>query len=112
MAKTKSEQSGNVSEAIRSCFDQNREAKPKAIAEILNKKGVEVTPQYVSVILSQYRKRLGVGRKGRGRPRLVRAANSGALQVADLKLVKELVTKTGSAERAREAIDVYIELTK
>ena len=79
MTKKKSE--GNVSEAIRSCFDQNRDAKPKAIAEILNKKGVSVTPQYVSVILSQYRKRLGVKRQRRGRTRV--ESNSVGLQLSD-----------------------------
>ncbi|MEQ1904380.1 MAG: hypothetical protein ABL888_09365 [Pirellulaceae bacterium] len=109
MTKKKSE--GNVSEAIRSCFDQNREAKPKAIAEILNKKGVAVSPQYVSVILSQYRKRLGVKRKKRG-TRIDGSSNSAGLQLSDLKLVKQLVDKTGSAERVRDAINAYIELTK
>jgi hypothetical protein len=110
MTKKKSE--GNVSEAIRSCFDQNREAKPKAIAEILNKKGVTVSPQYVSVILSQYRKRLGVKRKKRGRTRIDASSNVVGLQLSDLKLVKQLVDKTGSAERVRDAINAYIELTK
>jgi hypothetical protein len=110
MSKKKSE--GNVSEAIRNCFDQDRGAKPKAIAEILNKKGVAVSPQYVSVILSQYRKRLGVKRKSRGRVREEMPSNSGGLQLSDLKLVKQLVAKTGSAERVRDAINAYIELMK
>ncbi|MBX3417153.1 MAG: hypothetical protein KF851_06080 [Pirellulaceae bacterium] len=131
MAKKKSAEDLNVSQEIRSEYDKDSTQKPKVIADALSKRGVNVSAGYVSVILSKYRKQLGIKpkrrrRKGsaaasvssdvvvakRGRPAANKTSVSGGDLYADLRLVKELVAKTGSVERAREAINCFVELTK
>lgn len=56
----------NKSEAIRAAHADNPTLKPKALAEELGKRGVEVTPQMVSTILSQAKKKAGKGPSKRG----------------------------------------------
>lgn len=131
MARKKPTDEVNVSQEIRSEFDKDTTQKPKMIAEALSKRGVEVDPGYVSVIISQYRKKLGLKpRRRRRKSRLTaesdatgvvvakrgRAAGKNKvggdnLKVADLHLVKEFVSKAGSIEKAKQAMDCYVELT-
>ncbi len=131
MARKKTTDEVNVSQEIRSEFDKDTTQKPKVIAEALSKRGVEVDPGYVSTIISQYRKKLGLKpRRRRRKSRLAakvdatgvvvakrgrlagkKKAVGNNLQVADLHLVKEFVTKAGSIEKAKRAIDCYVDLT-
>ena len=109
MAKRKvSGKSRNKSAAIRDYKSKNPKAKPREIAKELNRRGVKVSAQYVSTILSTARRQEGETRR-RGRPSNV-AINSRHLSVEDLILVKKLIAKTGSIKAAKRAVDVYAEL--
>lgn len=100
MARKKNEGS-NRSQLIRDYKTANSEVGPKAIAEAMaTDHGIEVSPQYVSTVLSNAKKKGGkIGRPGR------RAGSSEAsLDHAKLIKAKELVTLMGSAANARAAI--------
>jgi hypothetical protein len=101
MAKRKKSR-GEKSAAIRDYRSKNPNAKPKEIAENLNKTGMNITPQYVSTILSNDRR----GRRPVGRPRKVAA--EGAFD--HLLAVKKLVTEVGSVKAAQDAISQYSKL--
>ena len=107
VTKRKSVDKDNKSEAIRIYKLEHPSAKPKEIAAALNRQGFKVTPQYISTILSNDRRRNGVVRK-RGRPS--GSSPSSEITVENLKLVKQLVDRTGGIQGARRAIDSYAEL--
>lgn len=130
-----SEDGINRSKLIREYKKANRNAKPREIAEALAKQGVEVDPQYISVVLSNAKRAGGkVGKRGRprkaqaaeaapvarkrgrGRPRKVAAAaprsGGGEVSVADLMRAREFVASAGGADRAHRAIDTLNELLK
>jgi hypothetical protein len=109
MAK-RSKKGLSKSAAIRDFRKDNPNAKPKEIAENLNKAGHKVTPGYVSTILSTDRKK-GKGKRGRRRiaaTRGVRSVAAGPLQ--NLLAVKRLVSEVGGVEAAQEAISQYSKL--
>ncbi|HRF01909.1 MAG TPA: hypothetical protein PLI18_15420 [Pirellulaceae bacterium] len=122
MARTKSTDSKSA--LIRAYRAAHPNAKPRAIAEALSKKGLEITPAYVSVILSLDRKKAGEPRRRRGaagrpamstesaarrpvgRPRIVRTEPT----LVALASAKNLLDVAGSVASARRAIDAFAQL--
>jgi hypothetical protein len=116
MAKKRSGPS--KSSAIREYVDANPTASPSEVAKALNDKGVSVTPQFVSTIKSQYKKKKAGGARRPGRPpgrrgrrggRPPRAASSGITIEALIK-AKALAEKLGGIDAAREALDALARL--
>lgn len=89
------------SAAIREYKAKHKEAKPKEIAANLNQAGYEVTPQYVSTILSGDQRKANGSRRG---PRVVRSS------FENLLAAKKLVSEVGGVEAAQEAIAQYSKL--
>lgn len=100
MAK-RSKKGGSKSAAIREYRRTNPEAKPKEIAESLNQNGFKITPQYVSTILSNDRKKNPGGRRQRA---------GEAASIDQLLAVKKLVNAVGGVEAAQQAIAQYSRL--
>jgi hypothetical protein len=104
----KAKSGSNKSAAIREYKAANPDAGPKDIAEALEKSGMSVTPQFVSTVLSNAKKKGGkVGKRGRkpGRP--------SALPVGDLQQliqVKKFVDQIGGVEKAKAAVDLLAQL--
>lgn len=100
MARKKQERP-NRSQLIRDYKTANSEIGPKAIAEAMaTDHGIKVSPQYVSTVLCNAKKKGGkIGTPGR---RTV--GNSASLDHTKLLKAKELVTLMGSAADARAAI--------
>lgn len=91
----------NRSQLIRDYKTAHSDSGPKAIAEAMaTEHGIKVSPQYVSTVLSNAKKKGGeIGRPGR------RAGSSGSsLDHTKLIKAKELVTLMGSPAEARAAI--------
>jgi hypothetical protein len=98
----------NKSEAIRKYKEGHSNAGPKEIAEALGKDGVKVTPQFVSTVLSNDKRKGGKGRRGRrGGRRATAGANS---SLGQLLLAKRLAEKMGSIDAARQALDTLAKL--
>lgn len=92
----------NKSAEIRRLKDENPEWGPSQIAAELNKKGVDVKPQFVSTILSGARRKAGIiGRRGRA---------PAPATYQDLILARELVSVTGSIANAKAALDTLAKL--
>lgn len=96
----------NRSKVIREFKDDNPDAKPKRISSFLKDKyGVSVSPQYVSSILSNAKRKGGkIGKRGRPRK------PSESVGSNELFLVKQLIEQVGSIDAARQAIQTYDEL--
>ena len=92
----------NKSLAIRQYKAENPEAKPKEIAEQMSSLGLDASPQYVSTILSNERRKSGFSGSA--------GLNSDHFSVKDLHMVKQLVASTGSVQAAYQAIKCYEEL--
>ena len=98
----RSKKGASKSTAIRDYRNNHPEAKPKEIAETLNQGGYKITPQYVSTILSNDRKKAPTGRRGR-------AASVGS-SLDHLLAVKKLVNEVGGVQAAQKAIAQYSRL--
>lgn len=90
------------SAAIREYIKNHSEAKPKEIAESLNQSGYKITPQYVSTILSNDRKKSSQGRR--------RRAVGSRSSIDHLMAAKKLVIEVGSVQAAQEAISQFSRL--
>jgi hypothetical protein len=100
----RSKKGASKSAAIRKYKTEHPNAKPKEVAESLNKAGYKITPQYVSTILSNARKSTG-GRRRR------RAVSVSAVPSMDhLMAAKKLVSEVGSVQAAQQAIVQYSRL--
>jgi hypothetical protein len=102
----RSKKGASKSAAIRNYKKDHANAKPKEIAESLNKAGYKITPQYVSTILSNARKSTG-GRRGR---RVRSVAVSSVPSMDHLMAAKKLVSEVGSIQAAQQAIVQYSRL--
>ena len=105
----------NKSQAIRDYRKANPKEKPKQIALELGKKGIKVSPQFVSTILSTSKKKRTIRKPGRpkgsvsagrGRPRKA----SHDVSIESLLRVKEIVSEMGGIEDARMALTALEEL--
>jgi hypothetical protein len=98
----------NKSNAIRAYKGSHSDAGPKAIAEALGKDGIKVTPQFVSTVLSNDKRKGGNGRRRRrGR----RGGRPGANKtMASLMQAKKLAEQMGGIEPARRALNALAKL--
>jgi hypothetical protein len=109
----------NKSQAIRNHQKANPKHKPKQIAAELGKKGIKVSPQFVSTVLSTSKKKKTIRKPGRpkgsvsarrsrpaGRPRKA----SHQVSIDSLFKVKEIVSEMGGIEDARMALTALEEL--
>lgn len=110
MAKAKAKSKANKSEEIRNYYKANPSAKPKEVAIALKKKGISVTPQFVSTIRSVSKRKNGkVGRPGR--PPGSGTTRKGAVSFDSLMKVKEIVDEIGGIEETRVALTALEKLT-
>jgi hypothetical protein len=105
------------SEAIRNYKNENPNAGPTEIATALTKDGTRVTPQFVSTVLSNAKRKGGKrGRRRmarRGRPAAARATSTGNDNndlLQNLVQAKKLADRLGGIDKAREALDVLAKL--
>ncbi len=105
-----SEGSVNKSLAIREYKAKHKKARPKAIAEALREQGLDVDNQYVSMVLSNAKK------KKKGKRQVAAAVNGihqalampkNAFAIDELRLAKQLVDKVGSLPRAQQVLAAY-----
>ena len=117
MAKKKKAAAGaakkSKTDAIRDALKESKDGSPTEVAAKLNKQGIKVTPQYVSTIKANDKRRAesGVPRRKPGRP-----AGSGKSQAVngagDLQQASELVLKAvelvmrAGAKEARNLISM------
>lgn len=92
----------NVSQLVRDYKSQHKRAKPKEISKALADQGTTVSPQYVSTILTNARKKRG--RKA-GRKSAASAAPAKRDAYGKLVQAKKFVDQIGGYEKAREALD-------
>jgi hypothetical protein len=91
----------NKSEAIRNYKNENPDAGPKAIAAALADDGIEVTPAFVSTVLSNDKRKSGrIGVRGRGR-----RSGGGDASLDNLIQAKKLAEQMGGIDQARAALD-------
>ena len=120
----------NKTQAIRDYKSANPDQKPKAISEALVKQGVEVTPGYVSTILSNSKRKPTSGRRGRpkgsknvkavravgtakkavGRPSKAAAASGSEVSVNSLLKMKTLISQVGGIDEAKSALSTLEKL--
>lgn len=99
----------NKSQAIRDYLKAHRGAKPQAVAAALTEQGIKVTPQTVSTVKFNMKKK-----KGRKKPAARKAAPSGgndAVSMSALLDAKKLVDKIGSIEKTKQALDALSKLS-
>ena len=108
------------SQAIRDYCDANPKAKPKQIAEALAAQGIVVTPQFVSTIRSNAKRKKTTRRPGRPAasdpaPKVSRraarsTAASGDVSIDSLIRAKKIVEEMGSVDEAKKALDTLAKL--
>lgn len=97
----------NVSQLVRDYKSQHKRSKPKDIAAALTAQGTKISSQYVSTILSNWRRK-----KGRKVRRAAAASNGGGsgIDVAQLVKAKKLVGQLGGIEQAQKMIDALAKI--
>ena len=99
----------NKSQVIRGMLHQHPNASPLAISEALGKRGVKVTPGFVSTIKSQS----GAKKKRRRvKKRVGRAARPAGdtVSVSALVQAKRLADQLGGVEKAQDALSALSKL--
>ena len=99
----------NKSKEIRDYYAANPGAKPKEVSAALKKKGITVTPQFVSTIRSVSKRKSGkVGRPGR--PPGSGAGRNGDLSLDSLVKLKGIVEELGGIAQTEKALDALAKL--
>ena len=91
---------GSKSKAIRDALKANPSAKTSEIAEMLNKRGISVTAQYVSNMRTRMNK-YGMGRRGRA-----------VMTVDDLERIKSIAEESGGMKALYDGINSLEELAR
>lgn len=102
MAKTKT----NKSEAIRDALAANPGKSPIELSEVLKTQGVKVSPQYISAIKSNAK------RKKRGRKKAKRGARQARASGNGLMAAVELVKASGGIAGAKAALGTIEQLSR
>lgn len=112
MAKKSRGEGPNKSEAIRAYMGKNSSAGPTEVAAALAKDGIEVTPAFVSTVLSNDRRKAGKPSKrgGKGRGRAAAAAAASGASLDHLIEAKKLVQKMGGISEARQALNLLAKI--
>lgn len=102
----------NKSLEIRNYKAANPSASPKEVAEALTKTGLSVSPQFVSTVLSNAKKKGGkAGKRGRKAGPKPAAANSApSSNIEHLIKAKKLVDQLGGVDAARAAVNALAQL--
>jgi hypothetical protein len=115
MAKKKAAAKFNKSKEIREYKQANPSHGPKQIAEALSAKGLDVTAQFVSTVLTNSKKKTKIGKPGRpkgsknvkrgpGRPPKAAPSSGNGVSLDSLLLVKRIVAEVGGIDKARSAL--------
>jgi arginine repressor len=108
----------NKTQAIVEFCKQNPTAKPKDIAEALEKQGIKVKPQYISSIRTKF----GLTKRARRKGRAAAAAGAqeaktakatprkAAVAYESLVEASKFVKSVGDVETARQALDAFAKL--
>jgi hypothetical protein len=113
MAKRKSRKGGpSKSQLIRDYMDANPGDGPQAVAAALKgSHGITVTPQFVSTIKSNAKRKKGKRGRKPGRPAGAAAANGGSNVSMDvLMAAKRFVHQLGGVGKAKAAVDTLAKL--
>src|SRR5262245_12181975 len=105
MAKRK-QRGVNVSQLVRDYKSQHKRSKPKDIAAAISAQGTKISPQYVSTVLSNWRRKKG--RKAKRGP--ASSSNGSGIDVAQLVKAKVLVEKLGGVKHAKKMIDALAKI--
>ena len=105
MAKKKAAKTKiNKSQAIRDYKKANPSHQPRHVSQALGKKGIVVSAQFVSTIISTSKKKTGGVRKP-GRPKgSFTRRNSGDVTFDSLLKVKAIVKEMGGVDKAKTAL--------
>jgi len=110
------------SQAIRDYYEANPKAKPKQVASDLVAQGFDVTPQFVSTVRSNAKRKTKkkASRRGRpatkktarrvGRPSGRTAGTQSEVSIDSLIKVKSIVDEMGSVNQARKALETLSKL--
>ncbi len=117
MARTaKGSESVNKSQIIREAKAANPKMKTGALAALLAEQhGLTVTPQFVSTVLSQAKRKKGISRGARAKAdksaKAVRVSSkSPSVTMDQLKIAKKLVTQLGGIDKAKAAVQMLAEI--
>jgi hypothetical protein len=96
----------NKSLAIRTYKSNHRKAGPKEIVAALKAEGIDVSPAFVSTVLSNARRKGGK----RGRKAAAAPAGRGDKALASLIQAKKLSDAMGGIDKARAALDALAKI--
>jgi hypothetical protein len=99
----------NKSQAVRDYLKTHRSAKPQAVSTALKEQGIDVTPQTVSTVKFNMKKK-----KGRKKPVSRKAAASRQDDIVSMSALleaKKLVDKIGSIEQTKAAVEALRKLS-
>lgn len=102
----------NQSQAIRDYKREHKRLKPKQIAEALTAQGIPVTPQYVSMVLSNAKRKKGK-RKSAARANGIHEAlqmPNNAFIIEELRMARLFVEKAGGVSQAQKVLAAYKQL--
>ena len=100
----------NKSKAVRDFMAANPNAAPKEVSETLTKKGIEVSPNYVSSVKTQMAAKKGK-RKRRHKAAEVASVKTG-IGIPEIKAAFALLKHCGSLALAKEALAAAVEIQK
>jgi hypothetical protein len=100
----------NKSQAVREFMAANPAASPKEVSETLTKKGIEVSPNYVSNVKGKMTARKGK-RKRRQKAAEVASVKTG-IGISEIKAAFALLKHCGGIAEAREALAAAVEIKK
>jgi hypothetical protein len=103
----------NKSKAIREYYEANPRAKPMEVSEALKKKGITVSPGFVSTIRSTSKSKKGKKKSTRARASKVTPRSrpaAGATSKADVSIeslvkLKSVVSELGGIDKTRNVLD-------
>ena len=94
----------NKTQIVKKALANDSKASPKEISKKLAKKGITVSPNYVSNIKTTSKKKT----KKKGRPKKVAATDK--ISLASLVEVKKLANRLGGIDKAQEALNALAKL--
>jgi len=100
----------NKTQAVKDYLAANPGAGPKAVSDALNAQGIDVKPNYVSIIKFQSKKKRRGKAKAAAGPSAAPAASSEGLSIELLVKAKKVAESLGGVEEARKAMDALAKL--
>ena len=108
MAKKASAEKVNKTAEVKKLLAKNPDASPKAVSAELNKRGIKMTPAYVSTIKTNLRKQ--PGRKSLNGRKSTAKGGADMVSASSLKELKKLVDDIGGIPETREMLNTLDEL--